>query len=93
MNANVSLERNPNVVFTQLDPSSSVLLNVETKEYFSLNGTGGRVWNLLEDRLDPESVVERMAQEYAGDRERIALCTLEFLTDLQEEGLIRAVRS
>ena len=40
---------NPDVIATTLEDSESVLLDVKTRRYYSLNETGTRIWELLTD--------------------------------------------
>ena len=44
--------------------SSSVLLNVETGEYFSLDAIGTRIWRLIEERGRLADVCATIVQEY-----------------------------
>lgn len=53
-------------LMTQLD-EDTVLLNIKNGRYFSLNETGKRVWELLNEHTDTEKVLTVMLAEYDVD--------------------------
>ena len=57
------------VVSTQLDEEEAVLLSLETQQYYSLNETGSRVWDLLSDGHDAEAIAEAIAEEVGIEEE------------------------
>jgi hypothetical protein len=42
----------------------AVLLNLQTKRYFSLNETGTRIWEMVQQTADEEAIVAAMLCEY-----------------------------
>jgi Coenzyme PQQ synthesis protein D (PqqD). len=42
----------------------AVLLNLQTKRYFSLNETGTRIWEMVQQTADEETIVEALLDEY-----------------------------
>lgn len=78
------------VVFTDLDDGSSVLLHLETKYYFSLNETGTFLWRLLdkEDGTTGENMAKDLCEAYDVAPDRARQDVSEFLTNLNEQGLI-----
>jgi hypothetical protein len=42
----------------------AVLLNLQTKRYFSLNETGTRIWEMVQQTADEEAIVATMLSEY-----------------------------
>jgi hypothetical protein len=42
----------------------AVLLNLQTKRYFSLNETGTRIWELVQQTADEEAIVATLLREY-----------------------------
>lgn len=42
----------------------AVLLNLQTKRYFSLNETGTRIWEMVQQTADEETIVATMLSEY-----------------------------
>jgi coenzyme PQQ synthesis protein D (PqqD) len=42
----------------------AVLLNLQTKRYFSLNETGTRIWEMVQQTADEEAIVATLLGEY-----------------------------
>jgi hypothetical protein len=42
----------------------AVLLNLQTKRYFSLNETGTRIWEMVQQTSDEEAIVTTLLSEY-----------------------------
>ena len=79
----------PKVVFTRLDASQAALLHLDTKRYYSVNETGALIWSMLESEPSAEAIAAEIAKEYdIGQREALPY-VLEFLEELNEEGLVR----
>jgi hypothetical protein len=68
---------------------TTVLLSVRTGFYYTLNATGGRMWQLLREGRSPEEVVEAVAREHGETRERVEADLSKLVRDLENEGLIR----
>ena len=60
---------NANVVMTELDDATGVLLNLDTKIYFTLNATGVFVWKAMvrEPQLDLAALAARVVGEFEVD--------------------------
>ena len=77
---------NPDVVYTRFDDTSAALLNLKTKRYYTLNETGARIWELLEERQDLTSILDVLRTEFEVDDARS--CVEGFLEDLRGEELV-----
>jgi hypothetical protein len=42
----------------------AVLLNLQTKRYFSLNETGTRIWEMVQQTAEEEAIVGTLLSEY-----------------------------
>ncbi len=62
----ITVERE--IIMTHIG-DEAVLLNIKNGRYFSLNSTGERVWELLQEHADSEIVLTIMLDEYDADRE------------------------
>ena len=56
-----------------------VLMHIENGRFFTLSGTGRRVWELIDGPIAIGAIVARLADEYAVDhdaclRDVVALC-------------------
>jgi len=80
-----------NVVFTNLDDGSGVLLHLQTKFYFSLNETGSFLWKLLEseDGALKEDLVDELCNSFDVEPDRAEADVDDFLKDLSDQGLIK----
>lgn len=67
----------------------TVLLGMETGQYYGLNSTGTRVWQLLQQPILAGEVCETIAQEYDVEVERSHREVKDLLSQLLQEGLIR----
>ena len=61
---------------------------VDFKAVITLNETGAFLWELLNEEQTKESLLEKMAQEYDGDKELMLADIEEFLSVLEEKGLL-----
>jgi hypothetical protein len=78
----------PSVVFTRLDDAEAVLLHLDTKLYYSLNETGLRIWELVQDGVRPTEISMALQEAYDIEHEQALVYVLEFLHALQQEGLV-----
>ena len=64
---NINLKKVPvistNCAFSDHD-GEKVILNVETGKYFKLNSIGSKVFNLMGDKKNIESIIEGIAEEF-----------------------------
>jgi len=79
------------VVFTDLDDGSAVLLNLETKYYFSLNETGCFLWKLLErpEGASETDLISELISVFDVEADRARADITEFVGELAGQGLIK----
>jgi hypothetical protein len=65
-----------------------VLLNLDSGEYFGLNDTGTRVWELLADGRSREEVVDRLTEEFEVTAEVASVHVASLCAELVEAGLL-----
>ncbi len=82
--------QNPQVLFTEVDDGSGVLLHLDTKFYFTLNPTAVVVWKALADAPDVDAIAARLAAEFRVDAETAARDVATILDDLLADGLVIA---
>jgi len=78
----------PDVVSTQIDEEESVLLSLETQQYYSLNETGSRIWELLSEGHDVEAIALEITKEWDATPDEALQHVRSFLQELNEEGLV-----
>lgn len=81
---------NPQVLFTEIDDGSGVLLHLETKFYYTLNRTGVIVWKALGEGAVTSiaALGERIAAEFRVEPEAAARDVAALLEELQADGLL-----
>jgi hypothetical protein len=77
------------VLFRELD-GESVLLNLDSGQYYGLNEVGTRMWQLLAEAARPELAVEPLLAEFDVAREELEADMLALLQQLAAKGLIAA---
>jgi hypothetical protein len=66
----------------------AVLLNLQTKRYFSLNETGTRIWELVQQSADEETIVSTLLREYEVDEPMVRAEVRRILDELIGAQLI-----
>jgi hypothetical protein len=79
----------PQVLFTQIDDGSAVLLHLDTKFYYTLNRTGVVVWKALCEGKAPsiEAIGEAIAAEFRVAPEAATRDVEALLDELVADGL------
>jgi hypothetical protein len=79
----------PNVMHEMID-DEVVIVNLDTGTYYSFDGVGGKIWEMLgNEGNSAESVSASLQAKFSGDAAQIAASTIAFLQQLQEEALVR----
>ena len=80
----------PNVTYTKLDEEEAVLLHLETKQYFSLNETGLRIWEGLEEPgLGLPDIAASLSEDYDIAEAEARDYVERFAETLAQEGLLQ----
>lgn len=66
-----------------------VLLNLDSGEYFGLNRTGTRIWELLGETTDLDEVHRALLGQFAVDPEVLRRDLEELIAELEQAGLVR----
>lgn len=66
----------------------AVLLNLQTKRYFSLNETGTRIWEMVQQTADEESIIATLLNEYDVEEPMARSEVRRILDELIEAQLI-----
>jgi hypothetical protein len=81
------LRPRPGVVARDMN-GSAVLVHLDTNRIYELNATGARIWSLLEQGLDRQSILSQLCEEFAVPAADIEQEVGELLAMLESEGLI-----
>jgi hypothetical protein len=78
---------NPKVIHETID-GETVLVNLDSGNYYSFDGVGVDIWNLVETGIDREGIIEAIGQRYAGERETMEQAIYSFMKELEQEALV-----
>jgi len=82
----------PKVIHETID-GETVMVNLDSGNYYSLDGVGAEVWALIERGVPEGEIVEDIVHRYAGDRNDMVKAVHRFMDELQREGLISVFES
>ena len=87
------VEKSARTVFTPLDDGTGVLLNLDTRFYYTINRTGAALWKEIETN-DPAAVddlINLVWERFEIDRDAARQETSAFLERLEELKILRLV--
>jgi hypothetical protein len=79
----------PAHVLVRVLDRESVLLNIETEQYFGLDETGTRMWQLLTSSASIGSAFQELLAEFDVEPELLRSNLLELLSRLVDSGLLQ----
>jgi predicted Rdx family selenoprotein len=77
------------VLFTQLDDGSGVLLNLGSGLYYTLNRAGVVIWKALADAEGAAELVQRVRAAFEVDAAEAEREVHRLLRELEGDGLVR----
>jgi coenzyme PQQ synthesis protein D (PqqD) len=81
----------PAHVLVRVLDQESVLLNLETEQYFGLDETGTRMWQLVTTSPNIDTAYEALLTEYDVQPEMLRENLTELLGHLVEHGLLQVL--
>jgi hypothetical protein len=84
------IEISDEVLFQEVS-GETVLLDLDSEQYFGLDAVGTRVWQLIGAGVTADAVVDTLLGEYEVERATLAADVDELLARLADAGLIRFV--
>jgi Coenzyme PQQ synthesis protein D (PqqD) len=79
----------PAHVLVRILDRESVLLNLDTEQYFGLDETGTRMWQLVTASPNIEAAYQELIAEFDVEPELLRSHLMELLTRLVESGLLQ----
>jgi len=76
-------------VLSQVVSGETVLLDLKNESYFGLDEVGTRIWQLLLENRDMESVMETILSEYDVEAEQLRQDLDDLVQKLIEAGLVK----
>ena len=77
------------VLFTQLDDGSGVLLNLGSGLYYTLNRAGVVIWKALADAEGPAELAQRVCAAFEVEAAEAEREVQRLLIELRRDGLVR----
>ena len=79
--------KNKSIDDTDLD-GEKVMMDLEKGRYFMMNQVGSRIWELIENPLEVNEIVNALLQEYDVSRDTCEKEVMNFLNKLNNANLI-----
>jgi hypothetical protein len=83
----VKLSIPQDVIFETVD-EQVVLLSLAGGTYYKLNGSGSRIWSLIQEHGDLEKVEEAILGDYDADPDQVRRDIAALVADLKAHGLV-----
>jgi coenzyme PQQ synthesis protein D (PqqD) len=83
----------PEVVDTALDTGETVLLQLDSKTYYSLNGTGTQIWDGLKQGLALQEVSRRLQARFEVESEQANRSVLALVEELLQHQLVQCLEA
>ena len=88
MNLNQNISLSPDVISQEVS-GETVLLDLESENYFGLDEIGTRIWQLIKETNELQSIFDTLLEEYDVSEERLQLDVTTLLTEIEGLGLVR----
>lgn len=87
--AQTKLIPNPAVISTALSNQETVLLHLDTQQYYTLNETGTQIWQGLVEAQSLETIGERLEALYDLTLAQACQHVIDLVTGLAAEQLVQ----
>lgn len=87
MNLTTVVKRHPSLLASQVN-DDLVLFSAERGMYYGTQAVGGRIWSLIQDEVSVSGICDQLLAEFSVERETCERDVLQFLEQLETEGLV-----
>ena len=87
MNLNQTITPSPEVISQEVS-GETVLLDLQSENYFGLDEVGTRIWQLIRDNGELRTIYNTLLEEYEVEETRLWTDLEALLTEACERGLI-----
>jgi len=91
LNLNQTIILSPEVISQEVS-GETVLLDLESENYFGLDEVGTRIWQLIKETNDLQAIYQPLLAEYDVSEERLQQDLDTLLAEISGLGLIRLER-
>ncbi len=87
MNLNQSITLSPDVISQEVS-GETVLLDLESENYFGLDEVGTRIWQLIEEKGNLQGIYDTLLAEYEVTEEQLLDDLEALVTQIADLGLV-----
>jgi len=87
LNLNQTIALSPDVISQEVS-GETVLLDLESENYFGLDEVGTRIWQLIKETNDLNAIYNTLLDEYEVSGDRLQQDLNVLLTEIEDLGLI-----
>lgn len=88
MDLNQTITLSPEVISQEVS-GETVLLDLESEHYFGLDEVGTRIWQLIKETDNLQTIFQTLLAEYDVSEERLTQDLDKLLTEIAELGLVQ----
>ena len=88
MNLNQTITLSPDVISQEVS-GETVLLDLESENYFGLDEVGTRIWQLIKESGDLQAIYDTLLAEYEVEEERLQTDLEALLGEISGLGLVK----
>ena len=88
INLNQTIAPSPDVISQEVS-GETVLLDLESENYYGLDEVGTRIWQLIKETNELQSIFDTLLKEYDVSEERLQLDVSTLLTEIEGMGLVK----
>jgi hypothetical protein len=81
---------NSPLVISETIQGETIVINLKTGTYYSLQGTGAEIWRAIEREASKSEIVDELALRYEAQRTELETSVAGLLGELQAEELVAA---
>ena len=71
--------------------SETILFDLQSSSYYSLNEVGGRFWKMVQEDKTGEQILSTLIGEFEVDRQRLEADVSSLAGELQKLGLLQVI--
>jgi hypothetical protein len=88
MNLKQTITLSPDVISQEVS-GETVLLDLESENYFGLDEVGTRIWQLIESAGDLETIFNTLLEEYDVEEEELLSDLSDLVGEIEKLGLVK----
>ena len=88
MNLKQTITLSPDVISQEVS-GETVLLDLESENYFGLDEVGTRIWQLIESAGDLEAIFNTLLEEYDVEEEELLDDLSNLVGEIEKLGLVK----